>query len=201
MNHYIEVTLIETDDFPIDQLWSTLYMQLHLAFVEIKDENGKIPIGLSFPQYYFNQEKNISFMGSKLRLFTHTEVEFKKLNLTKWLARLIDYVHSTTIRPVPKNKVTGYSMYYRKQVKSNAERLARHRAKRGDIDFNEDLKRYQNVVTTTDLPYIQLESLSLSNNNNKHRFKLFIAKNDAAPADNQIFSTYGLSSVSSVPEF
>ncbi len=98
-------------------------------------------------------------------------------------------------------------MYYRKQVRSNAERLARHRAKRGDIDFNAALKRYQNVVTTTDLPYIQLESLSLSNNNNnnnnnnKHRFKLFIAKNDAAPADNQIFSTYGLSSVSSVPEF
>lgn len=96
-------------------------------------------------------------------------------------------------------------MYYRKQAKSNAERLARHRAKRGDIDFNEALKRYQNVVTTTDLPYIKLESLSLSNNNNnnnnKHRFKLFIAKNDAAPADNQIFSTYGLSSVSSVPEF
>lgn len=201
MNHYIEVTLIETDDFPLYQLWSTVYMQLHLAFVEIKDENGKIPIGLSFPQYYFNQEKHISFMGSKLRLFTQTEAEFKKLNLTKWLARLMDYVNMTTIRSVPENKITGYAIYNRKQVKTNAERLARHRTKRGDIDFDEALKRYQNVVTTTNLPYIQLESLSLSNNNNKHRFKLFITKNNAERTYNQIFSTYGLSSISSVPEF
>ncbi|HGJ5866876.1 type I-F CRISPR-associated endoribonuclease Cas6/Csy4 [Arsenophonus nasoniae] len=198
MNHYIEVTLIETDDFPLYQLWSTVYMQLHIAFVEIKVPNGKIPIGLSFPQYYFNQEKNISFMGNKLRLFAQTEAEFKKLNLTKWLARLMDYVHITTIRSVPAHKVTGYAIYNRKQVKSNAERLARHRAKRGDIDYDEALKRYQNVVTTTCLPYIQLESLSLSNNN-KHRFKLFITKNNTERTNTQIFSTYGLSSISSVP--
>lgn len=201
MKHYIEVTLIETNDFPLYQLWSTVYMQLHIAFVEIKDQNGKISIGLSFPQYYFNQEKNISFMGSKLRLFAQTEKELKKLNLAKWLARLMDYVHITTIRNVPEHKVTGYAIYNRKQVKTNAERLARHRAKRGDIAFDEALKRYQNVVTTTDLPYIKLVSLSLSNHNNKHHFKLFITKNNTECTNNQIFSTYGLSSVSSVPEF
>ena len=48
----------------------------------------------------------------------------EKLDLKKWLDRLTDYVHITSIREVPEN-IKGYAIYKRKQVKTNAERLAR----------------------------------------------------------------------------
>ena len=81
-------------------------------------------------------------------------------------------------------------------MKTNATRLARHRVKRGDIGFDEALARYSNVVTTTELPFIQMKSLT-----SDQMFKLFIEKRSIEQSKSQVFSTYGLSSESSVPEF
>ena len=124
----------------------------------------------------------------------------KKLDIRRWLERLEDYVHVTSIREVPSD-IRNYAIYKRKQVKTNAQRLARHRVKRGDIGFDEALARYSNVVTTTNLPYIEMKSLSTSDQQSEKRFKLFIEKQSAEKSETQVFSTYGLSSVSSVPEF
>jgi len=135
-------------------------------------------------------------LGDKLRIFAETQADLEKLNISKWLERLTDYLHIISIREVPETKITGYAMYSRKQIKTNAERLARHRVKRGDIGFDEALARYSNVVTTTDLPYIQMKSLTSDKS-----FKLFIKKESAEKSETQVFSTYGLSSVSTVPEF
>lgn len=200
MKYYIEVTLIDSSDFSPYELWSKLYTQLHIGLAEIKDSNNKVSIGFSFPQYRFNTEKGIGFIGTKLRIFAQTESELNKLEIHKWLNRLTDYVHITSIRTVP-NQINGYAIYKRKQVKSNAERLARHRVKHGDIGYEEALARYSQVVTTTDLPYIQMMSLSTSDERNEKRFKLFIEKKSATKSETQVFSTYGLSSESSVPEF
>ncbi|NLV86962.1 MAG: type I-F CRISPR-associated endoribonuclease Cas6/Csy4 [Clostridiales bacterium] len=196
MNYYIEVSLIKNYDFSPYELWSRIYTQLHIAFAEIKDVNDKVNIGISFPQYRFNQEKGIGFLGEKIRLFSLSEADLQTLDIKKWLDRLTDYVHISSIREVPTSKITGYATYGRKQVKTNAERLARHRVKRGDIGFDDALARYSNVVTTTNLPYIQMKSLT-----SDQSFKLFIKKQPAYQVENQTFSTYGLSSVSSVPEF
>ena len=196
MKYYLELTLLDCSDFSLYELWSQLYGQVHLALVEAKNQEQKVSVGVSFPQYRFNPEKKIGFLGTKLRLFAQTEEELNQLNIKKWLERLTDYVHVSSIRPIPEGKVTGYAHYQRKQVKTNAERWARHRVKRGDIDFDEALSRYQNVVTTSDLPFIQLKSLTSG-----QPFKLFIAKCPAEQSASQVFSTYGLSSESSVPEF
>lgn len=201
MKHYIEVTLMKSDDISLYELWSRIYTQLHIALAEIKNSDHKVDIGVSFPQYRFTQEKGVGFIGEKLRLFAQSEAELKKLHLNKWFDRLTDYVHIKSISEVPESKITGYSTYRRKQVKTNAQRLARHRAKRGDIGFDEALARYSNVVKTTDLPYIQMLSLSSSDDQDKNRFKLFIEKQSTEKSETQVFSTYGLSSVSSVPEF
>lgn len=200
MKRYIEVTLMKNDDFSPFELWSRIYVQLHIAFAEMKDANNKVNVGISFPQYRFNQQKGIGFLGEKFRLFAESENDLKKLDIPKWLERLVDYVHITGVRSVPE-KVTGYAVYKRKQVKTNAERLARHRVKRGDIGFEEALSRYLQVVTTTNLPYVQMLSLSTSDEQNKKRFKLFIEKQITEKSETQVFSTYGLSSVSTVPEF
>ena len=200
MKYYIEVTLIENPELVAYQLWSKLYTQLHIALAEMKNSDNKVNIGVSFPQYRFNQTKGVGFLGEKLRIFAQSEAELQTLDLKKWLDRLTDYVHMTSIREVPE-KVKGYAIYKRKQVKTNAQRLARHRVKRGDIGFDEALARYSNVLTTTDLPYIQMLSLSTSDEQDKKRFKLFIEKQSAQQSATHVFSTYGLSSESSVPEF
>lgn len=197
MKYYQEITLIDQAEISLYFIWSKLYTQLHIALAEIKDTNNKVNLGVSFPQYLFEKnDKNSKVnLGKKLRLFAQNEADLKKLDLKKWLDRLTDYVHITSIREVPEN-IKGYAIYKRKQVKTNAERLARHRVKRGDIGFDEALARYSNVVTTTDLPFIQMKSLT-----SDQVFKLFIEKKNAEQSESQVFSTYGLSSESSVPEF
>ena len=196
MNHYIELTLIDSPDFSLYQLWSDVYMQLHLALVEMKDKDNKTPIGISFPQYRFNQEKGIGFVGTKFRFFSENEADLQKLDIRKWLDRLTDYVHISSIREVPKEKITGYSTYSRKQVKTNAERLARHDEKKGRYSYENAVEHYRQFITTTDLPYIQMKSLT-----SDQSFKLFIKKQAADKSESQVFSTYGLNSVSTVPEF
>ena len=196
MNYYIDLTLMNSSDFSPYELWSTLYTQLHLALVEVKDQNDQVNIGVAFPEYRFAHKQRIGFLGTKLRLFAQTEDALKALNLGRWLDRLTDYVHITSIREVPQEKISGYACFSRKQVKSNPERLARRRAIRDDIDFDEALKRYQKLVSSTDLPYIQMKSLTSDKS-----FKLFIEKRNADKSAKQVYSTYGLSSESSVPEF
>lgn len=199
MKYYQEITLIDQAEISPYFIWSKFYTQLHIAFAEIKDTSDKVNIGVSFPQYIFKEkteDKNVKVdLGKKLRLFAQNEADLTKLDIKKWLDRLTDYVHVTSIREVPEN-IKSYALYKRKQVKTNAERLARHRVKRGDIGFDEALARYRHVVTTTDLPFIQMKSLT-----SDKMFKLFIEKRSIEQSETQVFSTYGLSSESSVPEF
>ena len=196
MKYFIEITLIDSGDFSLYQLWSKLYAQLHLALVEVKDQNDKIAIGVSFPEYRFNEEQGIGYLGSKLRLFATTEQELQKLDIKRWFEWLSDYTHISSIREVPAHKITSYATFSRKQVKTNPERLARHRVKRGDIDFAEAKARYQNVVTSSNLPFIQLKSLT-----NQQPFYLFIQKVNKDTLEAGSFSSYGLSANASVPEF
>lgn len=202
--YFQELTLIDQVEISPYHIWSKLYTQLHIALAEIKNIDDKVNIGVSFPQYIFeekveNQKAKIN-LGRKLRLFAESEADLKKLDIRGWLERLEDYVHITSIREVPQD-IKGYAVYKRKQVKSNAQRLARHRVKHGDISFHEALARYSNVVTTTNLPYVEMKSLSTSEQQSERRFKLFIEKQPTEKSETQVFSTYGLSSVSSVPEF
>lgn len=199
MKFYREITLIDQAEISPYFIWSKLYTQLHIALVEVKDQNNQVKIGLSFPQYIFEKELNKKAkvnLGKKLRLFSQTEEDLNALNLRQWLDRLMDYAHITSIREVPQDKITGYAYFSRKQIKSNPERLARRRAIRGGMNLDEALKQYQNIGSSTDLPYIQMKSLTSGKS-----FKLFIEKHNAEKSENQVYSTYGLSSESCTPEF
>lgn len=203
MKCYQEITLIDQAEISPYFLWSKIYTQLHIAFAEQTDEQQKIRFGVSFPQYVYEKiegKKSRIGIGKKIRIFAQSEAALETLNIRKWLDRFPDYVHITGVRLVPE-KVMGYAVYKRKQVKTNAERLARHRVKRGDIGFDEALSRYRQVVSTTDLPYVQMLSLSTADEQDKKRFKLFIEKQMTEKSETQVFSTYGLSSMSTVPEF
>ena len=215
MKFYLEITLLPNPEVGVNFLWSKVFQQIHLGLVEIQDDQGQVLIGLSFPEYVIGDK--YSLLGSKLRLFANDEGMLNQFDAVKWLARLSDYVHCTSIRPVPE-KIIGYAIYQREQPKTNPERLARRYAKRHGVDFdtalnglvdlkstekplNADFKiqfRYcemtkKNIAS----PFIRLKSMS-----SEQTFCLWIKK---IPADTKTsatyFSSYGLSAVSSVPEF
>ncbi len=213
LNFYQELKLLPEEEIPIHFLWSKVYQQIHLGLVEMQDDQGRVPMGVAFPEYV--QGDKYGVLGGKLRLFAEHEATLSQFNASHWLARLSDYVHCTSIRPVPE-KLSGYAIYQREQPKTNKVRLARRYAKRHGMDLatalsgeisltveppsNKDYKtqfRYcdmpQKTVTT---PFIRLQSLS-----GGQTFCLWIKKTMVAEPSGATFSRYGLSTVSTVPEF
>lgn len=200
MKFYREITLMDQEGLIPYFIWSKLYGQLHIAFAEHKNDQGKVPFGLSFPEYQYDLNNGKIRLGKKLRIFAKTEEELQALDLSKWLSRLMDYVHIQSIKPVPE-KVDGYAVYQRHQVKGNPQRLARRYAKRHDVSYEEALATYQSMnIQKTNLPYVQMKSLSKD-----QMFKLFIEKTVVDSESTEArFTTYGLNAKDSfftVPEF
>ena len=195
MKYYQELTLLPDMEVELYYIWSKLYTQIHLALVEMQDEQGNVPVGVSFPEYA--PERGYASLGKKMRLFAHDEATLAKLNLSKWLNRLNDYVHCTKIRTVPE-KIEGYAAFQRYRTKTNAERLARRYAKRNDVSLEEAMKKYKGFKDDlSTLPFVRIKSQS-----NQNLFRLMIDKRTVKPhTGNHCFSSYGLSTDSSVPEF
>jgi len=194
MRFYLEITLLPNPEVGINFLWSKVFQRIHLGLVEMQDEQGRIPVGVSFPEYVTGEKYSI--LGSKLRLLADDEATLSRFNVSQWLARLSDYVHCTGIRPVPE-KIMGYAIYQREQPKTSNERLARRYAKRHSVDYDTALERYSAMTHKTIVtPFIRLKSLS-----GDQEFCLWIKKTLVAELPGTTFSSYGLSAASSVPEF
>ncbi|MBF0220570.1 MAG: type I-F CRISPR-associated endoribonuclease Cas6/Csy4 [Gammaproteobacteria bacterium] len=192
MNHYVELTLIPNLETPLFYLWQKLYQQIHIALADNKEDGGLSAIGLSFPEYDATEFS----LGTKLRLLAADEGILEKLNIGKWLARLSDYVHISSIRPVPAS-VAGYACFNQVKIKGNRENLARRRAKRSGESFEQSLAHFNDYQQErSKLPYIQMQSVT-----NGHRFRLFIDKIDAEEPTLGPFSCYGLSRTTTVPLF
>lgn len=200
MKFYIEITLRPSGDIGINFLWTKLYQQIHLALVDMNDGKSDVPIGAAFPQY--DVEKNR--LGSKLRLFAKSESELVKMDIKKWLNRLLDYVHITQIREVP-NNVKSYSVYKRQQPNRSSaklERLIKRRAKREGMTIEEARSSIIANFTNSDgvrllkAPFIEMKSIS-----SESRFRLFIIMEKASNYLEGNFSSYGLSDKSTVPDF
>jgi len=195
MNYYVDIKLLTDTEITLGFVWKKLYTQIHLALVEVRDKNNLTSIGLGFPRY-----SNDRFLGDTLRIFALTKEELEKLNLNHWIARLLDYLTVSDIKEVPSN-VTEFVSFRRKQFKTNAERLARRQAKRKGISYEEALKNYENFdeeekKKKNRLPFINIKSLS-----SNREMKIFIEKSKAKEESQGLFSTYGLSSESTVPWF
>lgn len=193
MKYYIEITLLPTIEIPVFFLWEKIYQEIHLALVKVQDGENKVNIGASFCEYDGNQHK----LGSKLRLFSSSSNDLEDLNIQKYLSRLKDYVHISKIRNVPEN-IQIYAFFKRIQTKSSNTRLARRKAKRECISVEAALlvfdKRKEKISSA---PYIHLKSQSTGK-----RYRLMIGYEETEQRNNiEKFSTYGLSSKSSVPIF
>ena len=207
MKFYIELTVINSANISFSTAWSKLYTQLHLALVEMQDTNAQVPIGVSFPEYNVGESKGkkLMLLGSKLRIFAQDEATLIQLNLPKWLARLKDFIHIKSITPVPEN-VQNHLLVSRYRPKSNIELVARRIVKRKQItldlaiaylntvDEAKKLKGYEQKWEP--FPYIQMKSLS-----GKQDFSLCISQTTVDEIKGGVFSTYGLSSQSTVPHW
>jgi CRISPR-associated endonuclease Csy4 len=208
----LEITLLANPEIGPNFLWSKVYQQLHLGFVAMRDMDGRASIGVGFPKHWI-ADKGFG-LGDKCRLFAEDEAALARFDAPKCLARLNDYVHCTSIRPVP-DKVEGYAIYRRERPKTNSERLARRYAKRhgldletalnttvelktpaGDVGYPTTFRYADMTVPSVALPFIRLQSLS-----GGQTFCLWITKTRVAAPVPGIFSAYGLSSVATVPEF
>lgn len=192
MKYYFEIVLKPQPEIPLYFLWEKVSQQIHLALVEIKDVNDKVPVGISFPEYDACQFQ----LGCKLRLFAEEKEDLTKLNVDKWLSRLCDYLHVKPIEYVPQQN-NGYACFRHVKLKGNKEKLARRRAKRKGESFEQALSFYNDYdAPESKLPFINMHSLTNSNN-----FRIYIAKEIKEQPKTGFFSCYGLSNETTVPLF
>lgn len=127
LTHYQEITLLPEPDISSYFIWSKLFTQLHIALADVKNCHSINSIGVAFPDYYFDQKNGKSSkLGNKLRIFAPSQEDLTKLNLTKWLGGLIDYVHIKPIKDVPSD-IKGYVSVHRyrfKPIEVQAQSLA-----------------------------------------------------------------------------
>ena len=201
MKYYIDITLLTGSEIGLGFLWQKVYQQLHLALVEMKTDNNNSKIAISLPEYCDKQpldkEKNKFPLGNKLRIFSQTQEQLQQLDMAKWLNRLTDYAHRTSIREVP-SSVEQFAFFKRKQFDTNIERLARRRAKRKGESYQQSLQYYDGFEDKkSKLPFVNMLSLS----SNKHisfldqkKFRLFIEREIVEEHSVGEFNCYGLSS-------
>ncbi len=192
MKFYLDITLLPDAEANLGFLWQKVYGQLHLALVEMKTADGNSDIAVSFPGY----DGKIFPLGNKLRLFASTQAKLQQLDIGKWLNRLTDYCHCTSIKEVPQS-VSTFARFQRVQFDSNVERLARRRAKRKGETFEEAMKHFDGFKEQeSKLSFINMNSLSKN-----ERFRLFIKKEMVEQAEPGEFTCYGLSKTATVPWF
>jgi len=185
--HYIDLTIIPDEETSVPQLMGTLYEKLHLTLVKAQTDN----VGVSFPNY----RPNAKTLGSMLRLHA-SEEELNALMAHDWLKGLRDYVKVTAIAPVPAD--AEHRTVYRKQFKTNVNRLRRRRMKRKGETVEEVIKAIPDeAARRPNLPYVWMRSQSTS-----QRFCLFIemGRTQKTPSAGR-FSCYGLSNEATIPWF
>ncbi|OBX79547.1 type I-F CRISPR-associated endoribonuclease Cas6/Csy4 [Faucicola atlantae] len=191
MKYYQEITLI-ADDIPFFELWSKVYTQLHIALADVKNQHGVDGIGVSFPNYKYEEKdgKTFATLGSKLRIFANTIDELDKLALPVWLARLIDYVHLTTVKEVG-DRATGNVIVRRYRYKDFDKKVAEFAQFKG-ISEEKALAHCR----THKRPIKRYPFITLKSETNQSDYRLSIWQETANEAKTGSFNTYGINNMS-----
>jgi CRISPR-associated endonuclease Csy4 len=199
MKHYLDITLLPSDDIGVNFLWSKVMMQVHLALVEIQDGNKKVPVAISFPQYRAKLGAKSAFLGHKLRLLAQDENDFEKLNITKWLNRLDDYVHIKSVAAVP-NDISNYESYSKPTKLGSPQGYIKRRMKRkgeSEEQASAHFASYQMDPNVKTLPFIKLKSLG-----SDQTFNMVIKQRNIEKIEETfLFNTYGINSKATLPKF
>ncbi|WP_413519890.1 type I-F CRISPR-associated endoribonuclease Cas6/Csy4 [Psychrobacter glacincola] len=186
LTHFQEITIIPDPDIAPYFIWSKLFTQLHIALADIKNNHGIESIGVSFPDYHYdNKNEKSSKLGLKLRIFAPNQKDLETLHLDKWLSRLTDYVHVKGIKEVG-GKATGYVSVHRyrfKPIEVQVESLA----KKMEISNDEAMAIVTKRKTELKLPFIRMFSES-----NKTHYPLQILQQPSEEDVAGSFNVYGM---------
>jgi len=192
MKYYIDITLLPDAEANLGFLWQKVYQQVHLALVENKIAENQSAIAVSFPKY---RDKQFP-LGDKLRLFANEQIQLEQLDIGRWLNRLTDYSHYTSIKQVP-TSIKQYACFKRKQVDTNIHRLAKRRAQRKGETLEQALTHLEGFSDKeTKLPFINMHSLTTEN-----QFRFFIEQIVSDKSEAGDFNCYGLSKKGNIPLF
>ncbi len=200
MKYYQDITLLPDAEVSLGFIWEKVYQQIHLLLVENKRAENQSQLGLSFPTY---GDKTFP-LGHQLRLLAENEEQLIQAHTNQWLQRLSDYVHVKSVKAVP-SEVSEYACFYRVNPKSQQRRLkqldrrvAVLAQKHGIAEEGMRASLLASIEQRSDeskLPYINVQSLSSSDNKQHHKFMLFIDCHTSQLPENNgnLFTCYGLS--------
>ena len=80
MNFYQEITLIPDAEISPYFLWSKVYTQLHIALAHVKNQHGVDGIGISFPNYKYEEKDGKTFATATNYVF----LPILAMNSTNW---------------------------------------------------------------------------------------------------------------------
>lgn len=198
---YRELTCLPGEEISTGFVMSRVMTQVHLALVEsqVQDNDQSYSrVGLAFPGYAITTVRTGETkvrIGDKLRLFGESEESLDELRLEHWLRRLLDYVHVTSTRQ-PKS-IEEFVKFRRIQTKSSAARLARRQTRRS----GKPASQIETELATFEERRLELPYIDLGSQSSGRRFRLFVRREESAESSLWRFSTYGLSSTTSVPSF
>lgn len=205
MKYYQEIEILPQTEINAYHILTHVVSGIHDRIVV----NDTGDIGISFPDYQYNESNNKGSLGRKIRVFAPSEEKLINLRLLDELSKISDYIDINDIDEVG-DKATSYEVYTRvhtKNLEKEALRLQKHlNAKRGaseQLTYDEVLincikwrKKIPNHL------FIYLKS-----NSNKHGYQAHIKREVLnTPTGNLYFNTFGLSSadtkkLSSVPSW
>lgn len=203
MKYYLDIILHPDNEVPANFLMGKVYTQLHLAFVENKNEKNQQPVGVVFPEYSDgkdNDSKDKKGLGKIIRLIFKSESDLENLNLSSKLESFSDYVTTGQTKNIPAD-IQSFIRYKRVQPKISYAKLKRLLIRKlGESDqLYEELNKQWDLVKkdkkNIDLPFVELKSLSSNN-----RFKLFLFREYASDANYKgDFNLYGLNDKVALP--
>ncbi|HKM07601.1 MAG TPA: type I-F CRISPR-associated endoribonuclease Cas6/Csy4 [Sphaerochaeta sp.] len=190
--YYNEITLLPSLEISQAFLLSKLFSTIHDRLVTLKDSNDTVPIGISFPEY----SATGNTLGNKLRLFAQKREMLEGFDIKQTLRTYAEYAHHTSIREVPEKTLT-YVQFSRIQPPSTLERIARRKAKRMGISYENAAEMIHEYATKKiTLPYVIIKSKSTNK-----QFSIYIKKEQSNTMEHFTFNTYGLSKGGALPEF
>lgn len=187
LNYYCELTIIPDPEIAPYFIWSKVFHQIHIALANIKNKHDIESIGVSFPDYHYDdRNEKSSKLGLKLRVFAPSQKDLETLNLDNWLSRLTDYVHIKGIKDVPIDKITGYVSVHRYRFKP-LEVQAQTLADKLKISHEEAMAIVFKRKAELKLPFIRMFSES-----NKTHYPLQILQQPSAEDVTGGFNVYGM---------
>lgn len=186
-SHYIEIRILPDPEFSATYLLGALYSKLHRALVQLQEQG----LGVSFPEYALKPKG----LGTRMRIHGSMPA-LQRLEQTQWLRGMRDHIEPVSIQAVPSSAT--YRTVFRRQFKTNVDRLRRRRMKRhAETAEQASAAIPADAQQQPNLPFIHLRSSSTA-----QPFCLFLAMGPEQPeANTGVFNAYGLSNQATVPWF